>query len=203
MPVARKKPTPERILDAAEARFAAKGFDATSLGDIADDVGIRTPSLYKHFGSKQKLYEAVLERLLDPYFALLDELVQVPEDAAHAERNLTAVVSHYLGTPNLANLVQHAALAGGKQVDLLVRRWYGPLFERAGKLSRRAPSLSAGAIEDPIALVVAFHSMMSGYLTMANLHEHLLGRDPRGPRGLAQFTALMRGLAASLWANAG
>jgi AcrR family transcriptional regulator len=47
--------TRERILDAAEARFADKGFGATALGEIAEDVGIRTPSLYKHFDGKQAL----------------------------------------------------------------------------------------------------------------------------------------------------
>jgi TetR/AcrR family transcriptional regulator len=195
MPVPREKPTSQRILDAAEARFAAHGFAGTSLGDVADDVGIRTPSLYKHFRSKQALYVAVLERLLDPYVALLGEVLTVPEDAAQAERNLEAVVTHYLRTPNLANLVQHAALAGGKPLDLLVRRWYGPLFARARKLTPRAP----GAPADPTALVLAFHAMMSGYVTMAALHERLAGRDPRSPRSVAQFVELLRAITRGLW----
>ena len=38
--------TSERILDAAEDLFAEKGYSATSLGDVADRVGIRSPSLY-------------------------------------------------------------------------------------------------------------------------------------------------------------
>ena len=56
--------TAERILDAAESLFAEKGYSATSLGDVADRVGIRSPSLYNHFRNKEALYEAVLERLL-------------------------------------------------------------------------------------------------------------------------------------------
>jgi TetR/AcrR family transcriptional regulator len=184
--------TVDRILDAAEIRFAAKGYDATSLGDVADDVGIRTPSLYKHFASKQLLWEAVLARLLDPYFALLGELLVVPADAAQAEKNLDAVLSHYLATPRLAELVQHAALAGGAQVDLLVKRWYGPLFKRAGQLS-------TGGQGDPVMVVVAFHSMMSGYVTMAGLHARLMGKDPRKPASVAAFRTLMRGLARGLW----
>ncbi len=64
-----KEPTPalstrERILDAAEDTFAQVGYEAASLSAIADRVGIRTPSLYKHFPSKQDMYTAVLERLL-------------------------------------------------------------------------------------------------------------------------------------------
>jgi len=196
---AQRKPTAERILDAAEARFAARGYDATSLGDVADAVGIRTPSLYKHYASKHELYVAVLERLLDPYFELLDHLLVVPADAEQAAQNLAAVMNHYLRTPRLANLVQHAALAGGEQVDLLVERWYGPLFARASQLSVNAPYLARGKRADPLTLVVAFHSMLSGYVTMAALHERLIGRDPRAPHALAQFSQLMSSLARSLW----
>ena len=54
--------TPERILDAAEDLFAEKGYSATSLGDVADKVGIRSPSLYNHFKNKEALYQAVLNR---------------------------------------------------------------------------------------------------------------------------------------------
>ena len=48
--------TAERILDAAEDLFAQKGYSATSLGDVADRVGIRSPSLYNHFRNKEARY---------------------------------------------------------------------------------------------------------------------------------------------------
>jgi AcrR family transcriptional regulator len=200
MQAATRTSTATRILDAAEARFAAKGYDATSLGDIADDVRIRAPSLYKHFGSKRDVYVAVLQRLLDPYFALLGQLLKVPRDAAQAEKNLLAVVTHYVQTPNLAKLVQHAALAGGEELDLLVERWYAPLFDRATDLSKSAPKFRRGARRSQaIALVVAFHSLLSGYVTMAPLHARLTGDDPYGPKAMARYLDVMRAVAAGLW----
>ena len=73
------KSTAEKVLDAAEDLFAEKGYDATSLGDVADKVGIRSPSLYNHFRNKQALYIAVVERLLQkfntPLEQMLDELI--------------------------------------------------------------------------------------------------------------------------------
>ncbi len=63
--------TADRILDAAEDLFAVKGYSATSLGDVADRVGIRSPSLYNQFrkdyqatGSGQQ--QLVGERLAHP-----------------------------------------------------------------------------------------------------------------------------------------
>jgi AcrR family transcriptional regulator len=192
--------TATRVLDAAERHFAARGYAATSLGDIADDVGIRAPSLYKHFASKRALYLAVLGRLLDPYVTLLGGLLVVPASAAEAEANLAAVMEHYLGTPRLASLVQHAALGGGDDLELVVER-HRPLFARAARLSRAPQRRGAGGegAPDPVQLVMAFHALLSGYVTMAPFHHRLSGRDPLAPRQLAGFRALMARLARGLW----
>ncbi|GAA0954719.1 TetR family transcriptional regulator [Actinocorallia libanotica] len=59
--------TSERILEAARALFAARGYRATSMQAIADEVGITKAALYYHFDSKDE----ILHRLTLP---LLDEL---------------------------------------------------------------------------------------------------------------------------------
>jgi AcrR family transcriptional regulator len=62
--------TAQRILDVAEELFAERGYDGTSLRQIADRAGIKQPGLYNHFAGKQALYEAVLFRALNPIFAM-------------------------------------------------------------------------------------------------------------------------------------
>jgi AcrR family transcriptional regulator len=56
--------TPERILQAAMGLFAARGFRATTVGDIEAEAGLvpRRGSLYRHFASKEAVFEACLER---------------------------------------------------------------------------------------------------------------------------------------------
>jgi AcrR family transcriptional regulator len=59
-------PRPERretILRAAALAFAVKGFAATSMEDVAAEAGITKLIVYRHFGSKEELYEAVLDRV--------------------------------------------------------------------------------------------------------------------------------------------
>lgn len=197
-----KKSTADRILDSAERRFAQRGYDATSLGDIADDVKIRAPSLYKHFESKRALYAAVLERLLAPYVELVGKLLVPPEDAEDASANLLAVVKHYMHTPNLARVVQHATLAEGEELELLVSKWYAPLFARAAELTTSAPYLTTTQSR-AISLVVAFHAMMSGYVTMAPLHARLTGQDPYGASAIEEQLLLMANVAMALWSTDG
>jgi AcrR family transcriptional regulator len=53
----------EAILRAAASAFAHKGFSATSMEDVASAAGITKLIVYRHFDSKEALYEAVLERV--------------------------------------------------------------------------------------------------------------------------------------------
>jgi AcrR family transcriptional regulator len=52
----------EQMLDVAMSTFAANGFHAASMDDIAERVGVSKPMLYAYFGSKEGLYEATLRR---------------------------------------------------------------------------------------------------------------------------------------------
>lgn len=53
----------ERILSTAAAAFSSEGYAATRLSDIADEVGISTPALYRHFDTKYRLFSATVEQL--------------------------------------------------------------------------------------------------------------------------------------------
>ncbi len=62
--------TKEKILDAALTLFAEKGYDGTSVEQIANIVGIKAPSLYKHYKGK----EDILNALIDSAEARYEEL---------------------------------------------------------------------------------------------------------------------------------
>ncbi len=53
--------TKQKILNEALTLFAQKGYSAVYVGDIADAVGIKTPSLYKHYKSKQEIFDSCVE----------------------------------------------------------------------------------------------------------------------------------------------
>ncbi|MBV9486580.1 MAG: TetR/AcrR family transcriptional regulator, partial [Frankiaceae bacterium] len=64
--VRRRLPRDERarqLLDVAEAVFAARGVQAASMDDIAEAAGVTKPVLYDHYGSKDRLMAAVVERV--------------------------------------------------------------------------------------------------------------------------------------------
>jgi AcrR family transcriptional regulator len=58
------KPRKEEILDVATRLFAERGYEGTSMNDVAERVGMRKASLFYHFATKDALYEGVLDRLV-------------------------------------------------------------------------------------------------------------------------------------------
>ena len=59
--------TKQEILEASLDLFSVKGFEATSISQIANAVGIRKASLYSHFENKQAILDALVKDVLDQY----------------------------------------------------------------------------------------------------------------------------------------
>ena len=55
--------TKEKILDEALTLFSEKGYANVYVGDIADRVGIKAPSLYKHYKNKKAIFDAIIDAM--------------------------------------------------------------------------------------------------------------------------------------------
>lgn len=67
--------TRERLLDVAQDLIQRRGLNAMSFQDLSDSVGIRKASVHHHFASKAEMVDALLERYLSAFRAILDEIV--------------------------------------------------------------------------------------------------------------------------------
>lgn len=55
--------TKERIVDEALTLFSRNGYKATTVKAIAEAVGIKDSSLYKHFSSKREIFDTIVEQM--------------------------------------------------------------------------------------------------------------------------------------------
>ncbi len=69
----RRRYDSEALLGVAVTVFTERGYDGTSMGDLAAIAGLSKSSLYHHVDSKEQLLRMALDRALDPLFAVLDE----------------------------------------------------------------------------------------------------------------------------------
>jgi AcrR family transcriptional regulator len=65
-----------QIIDTAERLFALKGFDGTSVRDIAEEAGINIAMISYYFGSKEKLMEAIFEAKIGRVQMRVEELLK-------------------------------------------------------------------------------------------------------------------------------
>jgi AcrR family transcriptional regulator len=79
----------QRILNAARDRFAASGFESTTVRQIADDVGLLAGSLYYHFANKEEMLH---ESLRDVVYRLRDGARAIHARADDPESKLVALI---------------------------------------------------------------------------------------------------------------
>ena len=80
------------LLDAAAHRFCARGYDGTSMRDIAADVGIKAGSIYYHFKSKNELLVAVHEEGIRRITSLVLAAIETAESPR--DRLQAAMIAH-------------------------------------------------------------------------------------------------------------
>lgn len=86
--------TRQEILDAAAVAFARNGFHGVSLADIATEVGIKAPSVYNHFGSKEGILFAYLTDFSHRMLARCEAAIAA--QTSPAERLCAFVKAHVL-----------------------------------------------------------------------------------------------------------
>lgn len=81
--------TKQKILDAALDLFAGRGYEAVSVAQIAEAVGIKAPSLYKHYKSKQAIFDAIIAEM-DARYKLQTAQMQMSGTDANADADMFA-----------------------------------------------------------------------------------------------------------------
>lgn len=86
--------TANRIKEAALNHFAEQGYEGASLANIAEDVGIKKPSIYAHFKGKDDLFLQVIEEVFQHEFMFLTTFFDSNEEEALSNR-LYHLLVHY------------------------------------------------------------------------------------------------------------
>ena len=85
--------TKERILEAALTLFAENGYDGTSVEQIATEVGIKAPSLYKHYKGK----EDILNALIDSAEVRYEEMFGSEKNTGKVPQNIEEFIKVTMG----------------------------------------------------------------------------------------------------------
>jgi AcrR family transcriptional regulator len=90
---ARSRATREKLLQAAETVFAAKGYDGAKISDIAEEAGCSVGAVYFRFKDKDALFFAIAESFIEDARAGLSRLFEVPAGAEQIVRSFVVATA--------------------------------------------------------------------------------------------------------------
>lgn len=103
----------ESILTVAKVLFADKGYHGVSVDEIARRLGVSPAVLYRHFDSKEALYEAVLEEISCRRESYVEAVVTSPLDFASVLGAMTRVYAESIARdPDYLKMELHSVLEG-------------------------------------------------------------------------------------------
>ncbi|MGG6309364.1 TetR/AcrR family transcriptional regulator [Paenibacillus macerans] len=122
----------ERILNCAEELFANSSYSATRISDIAAKAGVNQALVHYYFDTKEKLYQAVLERLFRQWESYVEGQSW---ESVHPELVLKEYIKTHFDIkckiPNLYKIFHKETLEGGKLFDQYASsKWFQDFFDK-------------------------------------------------------------------------
>ncbi len=188
----------QRVFEASLRLFASKGYDATSMSDIADAVGIRKSSLYSHFKNKETLFDTILTRIIAQQHEQTTSIL-------YAIRNETPLKQLEL---YFINFIQ--SCRNNTEVDFWIRFYYFPPASLAASILRKTQTaedagreklhriiqngIANGSIRDMPAddVLITYYQLLMGFLVSLNDYQKM-DPAPDMHRCLGIFFAGIRG----------
>jgi AcrR family transcriptional regulator len=146
--------TVEAIVEAAARVQESKGLEGYTTNAVAERAGASIGTLYQYFPNKDAITLALIERELNALLADIDAVEAVRDGREGIRRLIGAAVSHQLGRPQLARLLdqEESRLQLGKDMQTIGRRILA-VIKRCLAPSCLAHAVDPAAAEDVMAIV--------------------------------------------------
>jgi len=188
----RKKKSPgasaKKILKAAVELLGELGYDGVSARDIAERAGVKKALVFYHFGSKEGLFEKVLDRYYADHRTALRSAM---EGEGSRREQLHRVIDAYLDfirdNRRYPRLIQRLVVSGDEARGEQIQRQLRPLFEwTEAALAGLTPDTGPLAARH---FFVTFSGMVINFFTYAPVLSPFWGEDPLSDAGIAERRA--------------
>jgi len=192
----------DAILDEATRLFAERGYEGTSMADLAERVGLRKASLFHHFASKEELRGAVLDRLVRRMTSVLTEATKDDAGVDYAKRidALTDAVVDMLGAhPYAARLLLREAMewtANDKKDDL--GEALAKSLHAGEQFLTAAQRAGACVAHDPKQLIATLMGLHLVPFALGGVMERFMGHEPWSHEFISARRAAVRAQVRSL-----
>jgi TetR/AcrR family transcriptional regulator len=189
--------TPERILVVAMGAFGTRGYDGTSLDDLARELGLRKQTILYWFPSKEVLLGSVVDRCADEVTARLVRALEGAEDGfGRVEAMVRAMFRLAARHPSMLGFLREVTRIGPPASTRLLERLQ-PLIESASAFLEAEMDAGRMRRHDPRLLLLAAYSMVTGMATEVDVLR-AFGESPTLPSLVHRRDELLSLLRAAL-----
>jgi AcrR family transcriptional regulator len=136
-----------QLIEVGRGAFARKGFEATSVEEIAERAKVSKPVIYEHFGGKEGLYAVVVDREIERVVSIISEAISEGSPRERVENASLAFLTYVRDHPEGFGVLTHDAPSGrgGSLTSMMsdvaerVTRVFARAFKEAGYDARSAP----------------------------------------------------------------
>ena len=189
------------ILEAATQLFSQKGFDATSITDIAERAGVARGTPAYFFGGKEALFEEVFNRLSEHAIEIMPKALERAGENPNAEKLIEVFIDTYLefhhANPEFLRIIRWISLSNNRLMTQAITHWNS----LATMLSAAIMTVKDTPLEreDPRQLVLSIVGMCDAHLNYGVTLAEPLGLHRNEPDFLeARKSHLKRFLIAAL-----
>jgi TetR/AcrR family transcriptional regulator len=184
-----QRPAQERILDVAIKSFAEQGYAATTTADVARTAKVTQPLVHHHFGSKDGLWHAAVDRVFADMPGLMSEEDGEGPLLSAAERFVRMVAQR----PQISAILAHESVSGGPRLDYLLKNYMKrPMRRAVASIKERQ---AAGVIDPalrPELLLIFMVGAATHLFNVPALMKEVHGVDVRSEETREDFLAVMR-----------
>ncbi len=137
-----------QLIEVGRSAFARKGYEATSMEEIAERAKISKPIVYEHFGGKEGLYAVIVDREVEHVVAVISEAISSGSPRERLEKAALAFLTYVKDHPDGFAVLTHDApvtATRGSLPSLLndvaerVGQVFAVAFKQAGYDAKSAP----------------------------------------------------------------
>lgn len=177
----------ERIVFVAESIFARKGFGGARTQEIADLAAVNKAMIHYYFDNKEKLYHAVLDKILFDLIRLMQDTVR--DDLPYPvqlEVFYKGFFDYVASHKNFSRITAMEMGSTDNYLPRLVETFFKPLFDRGVNFIEEGIAKGDFKKVHPSQFLVSVYALTMAYFSDAEFMKMLLDRDPLSERLLKE-----------------
>lgn len=128
-----------QLIQVGRSVFGEKGFEGTSVEEIAERAGVSKPIIYEHFGGKEGLYAVIVDREMEHVVSTITDTISAGTPRERVERAALAFLIYVRDQPDGFAVLSHDAPVGGRR---------GSMWSLLNEVADRVGDVFVGAFQD-------------------------------------------------------